>query len=61
MKKSTTTRRNAWLSGLFVAALLGLPLAGCDVDEGPFEELGEEVDDAADEIGDEVEDATDGG
>jgi hypothetical protein len=45
------------LHKLILVALLALPfgLAGCDVDEGPVEETGEELDEA----GDELEDATD--
>jgi predicted small secreted protein len=41
-----------------IAILLGLGafgLAACDTNEGPAEEFGEEIDDAADEL----EDATD--
>jgi hypothetical protein len=61
-QRDTTRRRSAWLSGLFCAALLGLPLAGCVIEEkdGPLEEVGEELDDAAEEVGDAIEDATDG-
>ncbi len=46
---------------LLIAALLGLGttagLSACD--EGPMEEAGEEVDDAADLVADEAEDAAD--
>lgn len=45
------------LHKLILIAFVALPfgLAGCDVDEGPVEETGEELDEA----GDELEDATD--
>ncbi|HET6630290.1 MAG TPA: hypothetical protein VFG91_11000 [Woeseiaceae bacterium] len=44
------------LHKLVLVALVGsFGLAGCDVDEGPVEETGEELDEA----GDELEDATD--
>jgi hypothetical protein len=65
MRRRSTDRRRwsgTWLAGLACATLLGLPLAGCVIedDDGPLEELGEELDDAAEEIEDAVEDATDG-
>lgn len=41
---------------VLVALVASFGLAGCDVDEGPAEETGEELDEA----GDELEDATDG-
>jgi hypothetical protein len=55
-------RRNVWLPGLACAALLGLPLGGCVIEDkdGPLEEVGEELDDAAEDVKDAVEDATDG-
>jgi hypothetical protein len=63
-RRSMNRRRvsGTWLAGLACAALLGLPLAGCVVedDDGPLEELGEEIEDAAEEVEDAVEDATDG-
>ncbi len=58
------------LRALLLAALFGLGtiagVSGCDTNEGPFEEAGEQVDDAvdetqdaADDAGDEIEDAAD--
>lgn len=44
----------AWMLAL---GLISAPLAACDRDDGPAEELGEELDDAADDIGDAAEDA----
>lgn len=51
---------------MFLLVLFALPLAACDTNDGPAEELGENVDNAAEETrdameeaGDEVEDATD--
>jgi hypothetical protein len=41
---------------VLVALIASFGLAGCDVDEGPVEETGEELDEA----GDELEDSTDG-
>jgi hypothetical protein len=44
----------------FMAMLTGMfALQGCDANEGPLEEAGEEIDDAVDDIGDEIDDATD--
>jgi len=44
----------------FMALLTGMyALQGCDANEGPLEEAGEEIDDAVDDIGDEIDDATD--
>tara|TARA_R100000365_G_C2748118_1_gene78926 strand:+ start:2106 stop:2246 length:141 start_codon:yes stop_codon:yes gene_type:complete len=40
-----------------IAILLGLGafgLAACDTNDGPAEEMGEEIDDAADEVEDEM-------
>ena len=56
------------LKNVFIIALLGLPLAACDSNDGPVEKLGKDVDktldntrdamdDAADEVKDGVEDA----
>lgn len=45
------------MRSLILAAALGLmaaPLAACDTNEGPFEEAGEELDQAADDIEDAV-------
>lgn len=56
------------LQRIFIVALLAVPLAACDSNDGPAEKMGEDVDktldntrdkldDAADEIKDGVEDA----
>lgn len=37
----------------------GLGIAGCDVNEGPAEEAGENIDNAVDKTGDAIEDAGD--
>ena len=37
----------------------GLVTTGCENNDGPAENIGEEMDDAADRMGDEVEDAAD--
>ena len=39
-------------------ALSPIALTGCDR-QGPFEELGEDIDDAIDETGDQIDDLTD--
>lgn len=45
-----------------ILALLLVPAAmsftGCDVNEGPAERAGEDIDEASEELGDEVDDAT---
>jgi len=41
------------VSLLFACGLL----AGCPDNDGPLEEAGEEIDEAADEVGDDIEDA----
>lgn len=49
-----------WASAGFVMLALALPgLTGCDANDGPAEEMGETLDDAADEAGDAMEDAAD--
>jgi hypothetical protein len=53
--------RASWLAGLICATAFGLPLAGCKDDDGPLEEVGEELDEAVEDVEDAVEDATDGG
>ena len=45
----------AWLVGMVAASVLGM--AGCE-SQGPFEEAGEELDEAVEEVQDEVDDAT---
>lgn len=44
---------------MFLLVLFALPLAACDTNEGPAEELGENLDNAAEETQDAVEDAGD--
>lgn len=44
---------------MFLLVLFALPLAACDTNEGPAEELGENLDNAAEETRDAVEDAGD--
>jgi hypothetical protein len=44
------------LGAFLVGALLLLPLAACERDKGPLEEIGEEIDEAVDEVKDEIED-----
>ncbi len=44
----------------FMALLTGFfALQGCDANEGPLEEAGEEIDDAVDDVGDDIDDALD--
>ena len=45
---------SAWIAAFWIMA--GFGLAGCE-SQGPFEEAGEEVDQAADEIEDEVDES----
>ena len=52
-----TTLRKLYLLTFMMLGLFGLQ--ACDTNEGPLEEAGEEIDDAADDIGDEVDDAFD--
>lgn len=47
--------RNTTWAALLVAAVLGI--AGCDMNDGPAEEVGENIDEAADELEDAVDDA----
>ena len=49
------------ISVVTLALLFGasLSLAACDNNDGPMEEAGEAMDDAADDMGDAIEDATD--
>ncbi len=42
-----------------MTAFGALSLTACDTNEGPAEEIGEDIDDAADDIEDEVEEGTD--
>jgi len=44
----------AWIAASWI--FVGLGLAGCE-SQGPFEEAGEEIDQAADEIEDEIDQA----
>lgn len=48
-------------AGFFSATCAGVAMGGlaCDRQEGPIEEMGESVDDAADEVEDAVDDAAD--
>lgn len=49
------------LNDLILALALATPLAlvGCDTNDGPMEEAGENVDEAVENAGDNIEDATD--
>jgi len=55
-RRSSPTRpiRRAWIAASWI--FVGLGLAGCE-SQGPFEEAGEEIDQAADEIEDEIDQA----
>lgn len=44
---------------MFLLVLFALPLAACDTNDGPAEELGENLDNAAEDTKDAVEDAGD--
>mgnify|MGYP003120862035 FL=1 len=51
-------RRNYDMKKPIIAILLGLGtfgLSACDTNDGPAEELGEELDDAADDVEDELD------
>lgn len=51
-------RRKGFL--MLVIAIMSFGLAaGCDNNDGPLEDLGEEIDEAVEDAGDEIEDATD--
>jgi ElaB/YqjD/DUF883 family membrane-anchored ribosome-binding protein len=47
------------LSRVFIVALLAIPLAACDSNDGAAEKLGENVDNALDETRDTLDDAAD--
>jgi predicted small secreted protein len=47
------------LSRVFIIALLAMPLAACDSNDGPAEKLGKDVDKALDNTRDAVDDAGD--
>ena len=47
------------LQRVFIIALLAVPLAACDTNEGPAEKLGKDVDKALDETRDKLDDAAD--
>jgi hypothetical protein len=51
-------KRFGWVPAIVVASFGLAGLQGCE-EEGPMEEAGEEIDDAADEAGDEIDDAVD--
>jgi hypothetical protein len=53
----TITLRKLYFLLLLATGMFGLQ--ACDTNEGPLEEAGEEIDEAAEEIGDEIDDATD--
>jgi hypothetical protein len=52
-------RRKAFLLMSVAILSVGLATTGCQENEGPMEDLGEEVDDAVDDAGDAIEDAAD--
>ncbi|UTF59771.1 hypothetical protein [Gilvimarinus sp. DA14] len=47
------------LKRILLLAVFALPLAACDTNDGPAEELGENLDNAAEETGDAMDDAAD--
>lgn len=49
--------RTLWV--LLAVAVLVLPMAACEREEGPMEEMGETLDDAVDDAQDKVEDMGD--
>ncbi|MGV3592451.1 MAG: hypothetical protein ACO1PZ_12235 [Gammaproteobacteria bacterium] len=49
--------RKLYILMLMMAGLF--TLQACDTNEGPLEEAGEEIDQAADDVGDNIEDAAD--
>ncbi len=58
MMKNVRELRSSGFAGVVLATfLLALPLAGCDRNQGPFEEAGEKMDEAATDFGNSVEDA----
>ncbi len=44
---------------LLAAMMFSLPMVACDMDEGPVEETGEQIDEAADETGEALDEAAD--
>ena len=54
-----TKKLNRSLLVLLAAGFLLLPLAACEKEQGPMEELGESLDDAVDEIKDSADDLGD--
>ena len=44
---------------LMLMMMFALPLAACDTNDGPAEEMGEKLDSAAEETGDAMDDAAD--
>lgn len=44
---------------LLIMCVFSVPLAGCESNDGPAEEMGERIDDAAENAGDGLEDAAD--
>lgn len=59
MKFSTRSVRRSLLQFLVVLGLV-LPVYACESNDGPIEEIGEDIDEAVEEVGDEIDDATDG-
>lgn len=47
------------ISYVLMAAVLGLPLAGCDSNKGPAEKMGESIDEGLDNTRDKLDDAAD--
>lgn len=52
-------RRKAFLLLAVAVMSVGLVATGCEDNDGPMEDIGEGIDDAADDVGDAVEDAAD--
>ena len=54
------TIRKLTLNSLAITALLvpaGMALSGCDANDGPAEQLGEEIDNAAENTGEKIDEA----
>ncbi len=52
-------RRKAFLLMSIAVLSVGLVTTGCDDNDGPVEDMGEAIDEAADDAGDAIEDAAD--
>lgn len=52
-------RKNSWMLALFIAMPLLFALPGCEKEQGPMEEAGENIDEAVQDAKRAVEDAAD--